>query len=377
MSSRSTRCSTELLARTRTKERCVGIGPVVGNGHGMDYTILPSLDHLQRLCGEHGIVQFAKGDVPDLESGFCLDDNVRLLVLALSIRQHDPENSFAHEAGHRVLDFIADASHEAPMYHNMMDQHGSFTDRFASPESIGRLIRALGLVLRDSEDENWRNIAAFELRRAMSALPALSSEHARAFAALGLAAAVESGAIAYRAPLRALAEAMNFELERNSAEGWTWPLPEMTYDNGRLPEALMRAGDALGDGELSKNGQRAMEFLAGVVQSRDLFEPIGAPGWYPRGGERPHYAAQPLEALAMIDAWLAYGDTERAQIAYEWYLGRNRQELTVADESTGGCHDGIDGPDALNACMGAESTLAFVQACLTMRGYGPDEIVMR
>ena len=335
----------------------------------MAYTVLPSLGHIKRLCGDHGIIQFAKGDVPDLTSGFCLDDNVRLLVLALSIRDRDPENAFALEAGYCVLDFIADASHEAPMYHNMMDAHGTFTDRFASPESIGRLIRALGLVLRDSDDENWRTVAAFELRRAMSALPALSSEHARAFAALGFAAAVESGAVAYRAPLRAVAEAMNFELERNSAEGWTWPLPEMTYDNGRLPEALMRAGSVLGDDELTANGRRAMEFLAGIVQSDDVFEPIGAPGWYPRGGERPYYAAQPLEALAMIDAWLAYGDSERAQVAYEWFLGRNREEFTVADEASGGCHDGIDGPRSMNDSMGAESTLAYVQAGLTMSDY--------
>lgn len=340
-------------------------------------TILPSLGHLERLCGDHGIIQFANGDEPDLASGFCLDDNVRLLVLAVAIRRRDAENAFAIEAGHRVLDFVADASREAPMYHNMMDAHGAFTDRFASPESIGRLIRALGLVLRDSADENWRTLAAFELRRAMSALPALSSEHARAFATLGFAAAVESGAIAYRAPLRAVAEGMNFELERNSAEGWTWPLPEMTYDNGRLPEALMCAGTVLGDDELIGNGRRAMEFLAHVVQSRDLFEPIGAPGWYPRGGERPYYAAQPLEALAMIDAWLAYGDTERARVAFEWFLGRNREEFTVANEATGGCHDGIDGPRSLNRSMGAESTLAYVQASVTMTDYASCARVLR
>ena len=343
----------------------------------MAYMSLPSLGHLERLCGDHGIIQFANGDEPDLASGFCLDDNVRLLVLALSIRNRDADNAFALEAGERVLDFIAQAANDAPMYHNVMDGNGNFTDRFASPESIGRLIRALGLVLRDSTDEDWRSVAAFELRRAMSALPALSSEHARAFAALGLAATVESGAVAYRAPLRAVAEAMNFELERNSREGWIWPLPEMTYDNGRLPEALMRAGDVLDDDELTASGQRAMEFLAGIVQPGDVFVPIGAPGWYPRGGDRPYYAAQPLEALAMVDAWLAYGDMERAQIAYEWFLGRNRDELTVASGTTGGCHDGVDGPDSLNANMGAESTLAFVQAGVTMSDYAPDASVLR
>ncbi len=326
---------------------------------------LPPLDHVKRLFGEHGIVQFAHGDQPDLSSGYCLDDNVRLLALAVAIRQAEPVDPFAIAAGNCVFTFIAQASHEAPVYHNMMDADGRFTDRFASPESIGRLIRALGIVLRDSSDPRWRAHAVLELRRALSALPALSSEHARAFAALGFAAAVEAGEESYVPPLRALAEAMHFELERNSGDDWIWPLPEMTYDNGRLPEALMRAGQVLDDDTLRASGRRAMEFLAAVTQPDDTFVPIGAPGWFPRGGERPFYSEQPLEALAMMDAWLAYGDRERAAVAYEWFLGRNQSGVVMADAS-GGCHDGIDGPGKRNDDMGAESTLAYLQAAWTL-----------
>jgi|GEM_PF-5565570 len=328
----------------------------------------PPLHHLERLCGEHGIIQFSKPDTqPDIESGFCLDDNVRLLVLALSMLREDPSCTFIADVGDRVFDFITEASRETPIYHNMMDGKGTFTDRFASPESIGRLIRALGLVMRDSDDPQWRARAMLEMRRASVALPALSSEHARAFAVLGLAATVEAGQTQYTDTLRALAEAMHFEFERNATPQWAWPLAAMTYDNGRLPEALLRAGKVLGEPAFLTSGERALDFLASVVQPRDMFEPIGAPGWYERGGERPYYAQQPLEALAMIDVWLADGDTTRARVAYEWFLGNNRDELMVADLETGGCRDGIDGPGHLNPCMGAESTLAYQQAACTMR----------
>ncbi|HTU68942.1 MAG TPA: hypothetical protein VMF11_01360 [Candidatus Baltobacteraceae bacterium] len=328
----------------------------------------PSLQHVEHLCAEHGIIQFSKpSGEPDVDSGFCLDDNVRLLVLAVSILREDPLHSFATNAGNRVFDFIAEASREAPVYHNMMDRDGNFYDRFASPESIGRLIRALGIVLRDSPDPSWRARAMVEMQRAMVALPALSSEHARAFAALGFAAAVEAGQTQYADSLRALAEAMHFEFERNSSSDWRWPLPAMDYDNGRLPEALLRAGQVLGEAALLSSGEKMLDFLAGVVQPREMFEPIGAPGWYARGGERPYYAQQPLEALAMMDAWLADGDVTRARVAYEWFLGHNRDELIVADLARGGCRDGIDAPGRLNACMGAESTLAYVQAAWRMR----------
>jgi hypothetical protein len=328
----------------------------------------PPLHHLDRLCGEHGIIQFSKPDTqPDIDSGFCLDDNVRLLVLALSILREDPGSTFAVNAGDRVFDFIAEASRETPIYHNMMDGEGRFTDRFASPESIGRLIRALGMVMRDSSEPRWRARAMVEMRRALVAVPALSSEHARAFAVLGLAAAVEAGQTQYTDTLRAFAEAMHFEFERNAAADWIWPLPAMTYDNGRLPEALIRAGQVLGEPAFLTSGERELDFLAGVVQPRDMFEPIGAPGWYERGGERPYYAQQPLEALAMMDAWIADGDSTRARVDYEWFLGHNRDDLVVADLETGGCRDGIDGPGHLNPCMGAESTLAYLQAASTMR----------
>lgn len=327
----------------------------------------PKLDHVERLTGAHGIIQFAKGDVPDLDSGFCLDDNVRLLMLAVAIRREDPHNAFAQRAGNVVFEFIEESSEDTPLYHNMMDEHGRFTDRFASPESIGRLIWALGVVMRDSDDPRWIAAAHVEMQKAMCAVPALSSEHARAFAALGWVAAVEGGEKQYRPPLHAVAEAMHFEFERNATDEWQWVLPELTYDKARLPEALLRAGRVLGEPALYASGQRALEFLASVVQPNDLFVPVGAPGWYARGGERPYYSQQPLEAVAMMDAWLAAGEADRAAVAYEWYLGRNSDDLVVADLATGGCRDAIHAKGQLNPNMGAESTLAFVQAAYTLR----------
>ncbi len=326
----------------------------------------PKLDHVKRLFGEHGIIQFSNHDEPDLESGFCLDDNVRLLILAVALRKENPHDPFAIEAGNVVFDFIEDASKDAPLYHNMMDQYGRFYDRFASPESIGRLIWSLGVVMRDSRDPRWLARAQREMQKAMTAAAALSSEHARAFAALGWTAAVEAGEVQYRAPLRAVAEAMHFEFERNATKEWQWVLPELTYDKARLPEALLRAGRVLDEREIYASGERALEFLASVVQSDEMYVPVGAPGWYARGGARPYYSQQPLEAVAMMDAWLAYGDIDSAFVAYEWYMGRNTDDLVVADVASGGCRDAIHTKGKLNPNMGAESTLAYLQAATTL-----------
>jgi hypothetical protein len=97
--------------------------------------------------------------------------------------------------------------------------------------------------------------------------------------------------------------------------------------------------------------------------------PIGAPNWYARGGTRRMFDQQPLEAAAMVDAFLAalaftgnQSFLDRAAVAYDWYSGRNSQGLVLVD-GAGGCHDAITS-DGLNPNMGAESTLSYLQASL-------------
>ena len=73
-----------------------------------------------------------------------------------------------------------------------------------------------------------------------------------------------------------------------------------------------------------------------------------------------------------MEAFLVTGDAARARDAvraFEWFLGRNRLQLSVYDFSTGGCHDGL-GESAVNANEGAESTLAYLQALLVLDAAG-------
>ena len=82
---------------------------------------------------------------------------------------------------------------------------------------------------------------------------------------------------------------------------------------------------------------------------------------------------QPLDAAALTEALMTAHEVtgqehfaELARRAFSWFLGRNRLGLPVYDERTGGCHDGL-GATALNANLGAESTLAFFQGYLAVR----------
>ena len=179
-----------------------------------------------------------------------------------------------------------------------------------------------------------------------------------------------------RETLYVTAAAMQFEFDRNARPGWTWWENELTYDNGRLPEAMLRAAVALDEPRFGDAGLAALEFLGSVTLPDSIFVPIGAPHWYACGGARRFYDQQPLEAAAMLDAYLAAaqftGDArfyERAEVVYGWYHGRNTLGIPLADPETGACHDALV-RTGLNPNMGAESTLAYLQASLFLASAG-------
>jgi hypothetical protein len=60
---------------------------------------------------------------------------------------------------------------------------------------------------------------------------------------------------------------------------------------------------------------------------------------------------------------------ERAQLGFEWFLGRNRLRRPLYDFATGGCSDGL-GEETTNDNQGAESTLALHRAALLLDASG-------
>lgn len=353
------------------------------------FAALPSLEHFAELLGDHGIIQFARGREADLDSGFCLDDNARALLVSIAYTRLGGTDSTAAAMGNAALQFFDEATAKAPRYHNMMDRCGRFTDESASPESIGRMIWALGITATCAGSESWRKAAWNRLKTLSHAVGALTTPHARAFAMLGLAAIVGADVASPIPPvsnggsmhcgetitwarhtLYAMAAAMQFEYERSATPDWMWWESRLTYDNARLPEAMLRAGLALGEPKFASVGIAALRFLSLVTQPHGMFVPIGAPRWYERGAARPLFDQQPLEASAMVDANLAaFSFTgnirflDEAAVAYDWFFGRNVAGLVVVDATCGGCHDGVR-VTGLNPNMGAESTLAHLQATL-------------
>jgi len=331
---------------------------------------LPKLDHVLALSDDVGIIQHATESVPNRSTGYCTDDVARAFMVALMYDRLVPEQNEAIHLAATYLAFLHDAQLRDGRFHNFMSYSRTWLDDVGTHDSVGRAMWALGYGMRYAPTQAWRRVCRDHFNRALGAVDwLLEHHHAQAYAVLGLThACVAEDNGTYRRALGALAARLH-EIYLPDPQ-WTWFEDEMTYDNGRLPEAMVRAGITLHKSAYVEAGIAALDFLESVTIEDGIFVPIGNEGWYRRGGTRARYAQQPLEAFAMIDAELAAFDADgrperlaAADLALAWYEGKN--SLYVPMGVGGGCYDGLEstGP---NRNMGAESTLARLAGAYTM-----------
>jgi hypothetical protein len=189
------------------------------------------------------------------------------------------------------------------------------------------------------------------------------SPHLRpnAYAALGAADVIDAG--------QGRPEVIDL-LDRSSAfiadaarAAIPWPESRLTYDNARIPEALIAAGHSLRDERRTALGIRLLEWLTGIEMEGDQFS-FAAVGGRDLGARGAAFDQQPIEAWAMADAcrraWKVTGDSHWRRLALlsgAWLMGRNDSQTVLYDKTTGGTFDGLTA-DGANGNQGAESTLA-------------------
>lgn len=316
----------------------------------------PSFGHLRDLTEESGLWEHASYSTPRKEHGFCNDDNARALVIVAREQTEDLTDLAAI-----YLDFVLSARRSDGRFHNRRDSRGSWVDDTGSDDSEGRAWWGLGAIARQGPEASMKDAALAEF----DSCATFQSSHLRsnAYAALGAAEVVTA-----RGPLQQALEL----LDRTSASianaarsSIPWPETRLTYDNARIPEALIAAGVAIGDERRTLLGIRLLEWLFQNESrgSRFSFTPIG--GAKP-GENDPAFDQQPIEAWAMADAcsraWSVTGDTKwvgRALQAASWLLGNNDKNAMLYDAESGGTFDGLT-RDGVNLNKGAESTLAGI-----------------
>jgi hypothetical protein len=326
----------------------------------------PPLDHVVAMSDDVGMIQHAVASTPDTDTGYCTDDVARAFMVVSARALLQPNDLAALRLAGIYFTFLRHAQVEDGRFRNFMDYEKQWLEEVGSNDSNGRAMWGLGYGMRYAPTQALRGSCAMLMHGALQCIEWLEFPHAETYAILGLCDAYDATAQPeYADALRWLAARAVRRYRENADEQWQWFEPTMTYDNARLPEALLRAGQALRDDNMVAIAEKALAFLEAIVFEPDgVFVPIGNDGWFSRGGERARYAQQPLEAAAMVDAEIAAGNGALAQAAFEWYRGRNSRSIVMVTGG-GGCYDGLSRL-SVNPNMGAESTLAYLSAAYAL-----------
>ncbi len=326
----------------------------------------PRFDHVRALTNEIGMWEHAEHRRPRTDHGFCTDDNARALIVVCR------QGAAAHGSGadgelgalgERYLRFVLDAR-TSTGFHNRRRDDGRWDDEIGSDDSQGRAWWSLGTAARYAPTEAMRTAATDAFARCGR----FESPHLRANAFAALGAADMLAAHPRHTAARDLCTRTIEVLTIAAGARIPWPEQRLTYDNARIPEALLAAGSAMADRRATAMGLRLGEWLATTESAPGHFSftPVG--GWEP-GEPRPAFDQQPVEAWAMADlcmrAWQVTGSDRwwmRALRAAQWIVGDNDLGIPLYDTATGAGYDGLTGTSVNRNC-GAESTLAAI-ACL-------------
>jgi len=333
-------------------------------------------DHLLTLTDDVGIVQHAHGIIPNRDSGYCVDDVARLAVVSLALARRGDEQVWTSHL-YRALAFMHAATGDGGM-RNFMSYDRRWLDEPHVGDHVGRSIWALGDILATA----WIPAVVRPVRDLLDRLVATltGDVHLRtaAYAVLGLSRLdADRMDPAARQLLERLVEQLADAYERTVSENWCWFEDELTYDNARLPQAILIGATAVDRPELAELGLDSLRWLGDECGlDSDMLRLPGHRGRRRGDGAPGPGDEQPLDAAALVEAELsAFAVTRksvhgvRAIRAFEWFLGRNRLQRPLYDFATGGCSDGL-GSDALNDNQGAESTLAFHHAALLLDAAG-------
>jgi hypothetical protein len=172
---------------------------------------------------------------------------------------------------------------------------------------------------------------------------------------------------------------------------WSWFESYLTYANSILPEAMLCAWLATGNIIYRDIAKSSFNFLSSKIFRDGGINVISNKGWlnkskqmgnkdqykYPVGGEQPIDVAYTILALSKFyDVFKDPEYIENMELSFNWFLGSNHLQQIVYNPCTGGCYDGLE-EGYINLNQGAESTVSYLMARLTIENYFNNELQVK
>jgi glycosyltransferase involved in cell wall biosynthesis len=349
-----------------------------------------NLKHLRNLTNHFGIIQFAKLNHPDLNTGYTLDDNARALVtVCMHYALFRDDKLFI--AIRKYLRFVALCQQSNGSFVNYIDRYYKSTEQNQKVNldvANGNAVWALGYLisLKSLLPESIIKEAESILDRSLIRIGNVSSVRAMAFSIKGLFYSLGAGESGRKSRLiETFANRMVQMYQQEKSDEWSWFEGYLNYANSILPEAMLYAWLDTGDPIFREIAVESMDFLLSKIFRKDRIELISSKYWLTRdellisnphvrhsfgaskmGGQQPMDVAYTLMTLAeFYNLTKENSYLKKMGIAFSWFLGNNHLGQTIYNPSSGGCYDSLE-EDQVNLNQGAESTLCYLMARLTI-----------
>jgi len=349
--------------------------------HSLQYSP-PDLNlfHFKKLTTDFGMLQFSKINLPDICSGYTLDDNARALI-AMSMHYESTGNEKDLKYMSTYLNFIKYCQQPDGSFLNYVDINKQFTAQNEGTnleDANGRAIWALGYLIskENAIPGEFIEMAEDLIKNAIPHIKDMYSSRAMAFSIKGLYYYNPE----YNLPsitelIETLADRLAAMFAHEAEEHWSWFESYLTYANSILPEAMLLAWQAGKKPEYLNIAKRSFSFLLAKTFDNNEIKVISNRSWLSKGGEREHFGEQPIDVaytiLALHTFYHAFKEDEylnKLKIAFSWFLGNNHLHRIIYNPCTGGCYDGLE-ETHVNLNQGAESTVSYLMARLTAGQY--------
>ncbi len=339
-----------------------------------------NLNHIKQLTTDFGMLQFSKINMPDMCSGYTLDDNARALI-AIIMHYRSTKETSDLDLMTIYLNFIKHCMQPGGSFLNYVDSGKEFTQQNKETnleDANGRAVWALGYLIsrKQSLPVEMTAIAENLMKAAIPQIKNMYSSRAMAFNIKGLYYYNRE----FHSPLitdliEVLADRLAAMYKHESGNGWDWFESYLTYANSILPEAMLLAWRAVKKPAYINIAKASFDFLLSQTFDKEEIRLISNKSWLSKGGDREYFGEQPIDVsytiLALQAFYCTFNDEEykkKLKIAFSWFSGNNHLHRIIYNPCTGGCYDGLE-EFQVNLNQGAESTVSYLMARLTIENY--------
>ncbi|MFH1111943.1 MAG: glycosyltransferase family 4 protein [Patescibacteria group bacterium] len=336
------------------------------------YLSPPSLDYVHKLTTNLGILEHGKLNSPNKIEGYTVDDNAKALIVALAYG--------SQALIRRYFTFLIQAERDG-LFYNDRSINGNWVGEPGCGDWWSKALWAISCLISIQPSPLLRKQGLKLFTKMYIHLPQLTSPRTISYALLGLCTLTANHAVPKDFGSRLLEDIDKLSnkliniFEIVAKKDWEWFEPYLTYDNARLPQALLVASRFCSNIKALSIGRQSLDWLIQQTfdKKHNCFSFIGCHGWYYYGGTRAIFDQQPIEPNATTEACLtAYHLTkekhyqELAKKAFAWYHGDNILYQNLIDCCSGGVFDGLTS-QGVNKNQGAESVLSYHLSFLSLQ----------